>query len=65
VRDSSEDRRLAAVSTEEILEVALQTFAEKGDEGTSVRDIARRLNVSHNLIPIRIGTKEELRCSSA
>lgn len=53
-------RRRASIETEEILEAALSTFAEKGFDGTSVRDIARRLGGSHNLIRVRIGTKEQL-----
>jgi AcrR family transcriptional regulator len=49
-----------AVSDEVLLETALQAFAENGFDGASVREIARRLNVSHNLIPQRIGSKENL-----
>lgn len=40
--------------------MALDAFAELGFEGTSVREIARKLGVSHNLIPQRIGSKDEL-----
>jgi len=43
-----------------LLETALQAFAENGFDGASVREIARRLKVSHNLIPQRIGSKENL-----
>jgi AcrR family transcriptional regulator len=43
-----------------LLEGALAAFAEHGFEGTSVRELARSLGVSHNLIPQRIGSKEEL-----
>jgi TetR/AcrR family transcriptional regulator len=50
----------SAVSDNELLEVALQSFAESGYEGASVREIARRLQVSHNLIPQRFGSKEKL-----
>ncbi len=49
-----------ALSTERLLDVALDAFAERGYDGTSVREIARDLGVSHNLIPQRIGSKEEL-----
>jgi AcrR family transcriptional regulator len=49
-----------AVSDEALLETALQAFAENGYEGTSVRQIARCLDVSHNLIPQRFGSKEQL-----
>ena len=50
----------SAVSDEVLLETALQAFAQNGFDGASVREIARRLNVSHNLIPQRIGSKEAL-----
>ena len=48
------------LSTERLLEVALDAFAARGFDGTSVREVARTLDVSHNLIPQRIGSKEEL-----
>ena len=48
------------LSTEHLLDVTLEAFAERGYDGTSVREIARKLGVSHNLIPQRIGSKEEL-----
>lgn len=48
------------VSTEAVLDAALDAFAERGFEGTSVREIARDLGVSHNLIPQRIGSKDDL-----
>jgi TetR/AcrR family transcriptional regulator len=43
-----------------LLDAVLQSFAENGYDGTSVREIARRLDVSHNLIPQRFGSKEKL-----
>jgi TetR/AcrR family transcriptional regulator len=43
-----------------VLDAALEAFADRGYEGTSVRELARGLGVSHNLIPQRIGTKEQL-----
>ncbi|MDQ2650289.1 MAG: TetR/AcrR family transcriptional regulator, partial [Actinomycetota bacterium] len=49
-----------AHSTEELLDRALEAFAERGFEGTSVRELARDLGVSHNLIPQRLGSKEDL-----
>jgi TetR/AcrR family transcriptional regulator len=49
-----------AIPTEDLLEAALAAFAERGYEGTSVRELARSLGVSHNLIPQRVGSKEEL-----
>lgn len=48
------------VSTEELLDRALEAFAERGFDGASVREIARDIGVSHNLIPQRIGSKEDL-----
>jgi TetR/AcrR family transcriptional regulator len=50
----------SAVSDNNLLEAVLQSFAENGYDGTSVREIARGLNVSHNLIPQRFGSKETL-----
>ena len=50
----------STVSTERLLEVALDAFADRGYEGTSVRELARGLGVSHNLIPQRIGSKDDL-----
>lgn len=50
----------AAVSDEKLLDAVLQAFGENGFDGTSVREIARRLKVSHNLIPQRFGSKEKL-----
>tara|TARA_R110002049_G_scaffold188251_10_gene356647 strand:+ start:1452 stop:2087 length:636 start_codon:yes stop_codon:yes gene_type:complete len=49
-----------AVTDEDLLDAVLQSFGEYGYEGTSVREIARRLEVSHNLIPQRFGSKENL-----
>ena len=57
-RPSADDP--SALSTDALLDAALEMFAERGFEGTSVRELARALGVSHNLIPQRIGTKEEL-----
>ena len=48
------------VSTERVLDAALEAFADRGYEGTSVRELARGLGVSHNLIPQRVGTKDQL-----
>lgn len=48
------------MATEAVLDAALQAFAERGFDGTSVREIARGLGVSHNLIPQRLGTKDDL-----
>jgi AcrR family transcriptional regulator len=49
-----------AVSDDVLLDAALQSFGENGYDGASVREIARHLKVSHNLIPQRFGSKEKL-----
>ncbi|MFD5142449.1 TetR/AcrR family transcriptional regulator [Streptomyces sp. NPDC058401] len=43
-----------------LLQGALDAFAEKGFGGTSVRDLARSLGVSHGLLTARFGSKEGL-----
>jgi TetR/AcrR family transcriptional regulator len=43
----------------EILGRGLAAFAELGYEGASVRELARRLGVSHNFINDRYGSKEQ------
>ncbi|MCW2761571.1 MAG: hypothetical protein JWR85_1772 [Marmoricola sp.] len=43
-----------------LLEAALDAFAEKGYDGMSVRELSRRLEVSHALLSARFGSKEEL-----
>ncbi|CAB3779947.1 TetR/AcrR family transcriptional regulator [Paraburkholderia caffeinilytica] len=45
---------------EHLLALAIKAFAEIGYEGASIRDLSRRLKVSHNLIPSRFGSKENL-----
>ena len=50
----------SAVSDDNLLDAVLQSFAENGYDGTSIREIARGLDVSHNLIPQRFGSKESL-----
>ncbi len=49
-----------AVPSEDILAVALRTFATYGYDGVSLRTINRELGASHNLTYQRFGTKEEL-----
>jgi TetR/AcrR family transcriptional regulator len=43
-----------------LLDAALRSFADRGYDGTSVRELARDLGVSHNLIPQRFGSKDQL-----
>jgi AcrR family transcriptional regulator len=47
-------------SRDEILLAALSSFATRGYEGTSVRELNQELGVSHNLINRRFGSKEQL-----
>ncbi|HET8930061.1 MAG TPA: TetR/AcrR family transcriptional regulator [Acidimicrobiales bacterium] len=48
------------VSDAELLDAALEEFGDQGFEGTSVRALCRRLDVSHNLVHERFGTKDDL-----
>ena len=50
----------STLSTDALLDAALDAFAARGFDGTSMRELARDLGVSHNLIPQRLGTKEQL-----
>ncbi|MEW6267955.1 MAG: helix-turn-helix domain-containing protein [Thermodesulfobacteriota bacterium] len=43
-----------------LLDAALAAFAERGYDGTSLRDLARRVGVSHNLVHHHYGSKWEL-----
>jgi TetR/AcrR family transcriptional regulator len=49
-----------AVPESDLLDMALDAFAGNGYDGTSVRDVCRRLGVSHNLVHERYGSKELL-----
>jgi len=44
----------------EILDAALDAFAAGGFEATSIRELTRRLGVSHNLVHHHFGAKEDL-----
>ena len=48
------------MSADDILAAALTAFARDGYEGMSVRTLTRELGLSHNAIPQRFGTKEQL-----
>ncbi|MES2303788.1 MAG: TetR/AcrR family transcriptional regulator [Pseudomonadota bacterium] len=50
----------SAVPEERVLHLAFESFAESGYEGTTVRDLAKRLGVSHNLLNVRFGSKADL-----
>lgn len=43
-----------------LLDLALDVFADAGYDGASVREVCRRLGVSHNLVHERFGSKERL-----
>jgi|SRR5205809_4571259 len=45
---------------EQIIETALHLFAEKGFEGTSIRDIAEKATVNVAMVNYYFGTKEKL-----
>jgi len=45
---------------ERIVEAAVEVFTERGFEGTSTREIARRARTNQGLITYHFGTKEEL-----
>jgi TetR/AcrR family transcriptional regulator len=49
-----------SVTEAELLDVALDAFADTGYAGTSVREVCRLLGVSHNLVHERYGSKERL-----
>lgn len=49
-----------AVDEDRLLALAFATFAERGYEGTTLRDLSKRLGVSHNLLNVRFGRKEDL-----
>jgi TetR/AcrR family transcriptional regulator len=51
------NRRGGTLCEEEILRRGLDLFAEMGYEQTTVRELARRLGVSHNFINDRYGSK--------
>jgi AcrR family transcriptional regulator len=49
-----------AATRERIVQAALQSFALKGFDGASTREIASQVGVNHGLIPYYFGTKEKL-----
>lgn len=54
----------AALSRETILAAALAQFAASGYQGFSLRELARELGVSHGLMNVRFGSKDDLWRSS-
>lgn len=57
-RPSREDAPVAP--NDNLLPLALEAFADLGYEGASMRDLCRRLGVSHNLLHQRFGSKDGL-----
>jgi len=57
---STTSRLSAAERREDVLEAALVEFAERGLEGTSTEDIARRAGISQPYLFRLFGTKREL-----
>src|SRR5919205_2006723 len=53
-------RLTAAERKDEVLDAALVEFAERGYEGTSTEDIARRAGISQPYLFRLFGTKKEL-----
>ncbi len=51
---------LHAVPEARVLDLAFQTFARRGYEGTTLRSLAKQLGVSHNLLNVRFGNKSNL-----
>lgn len=49
-----------ALDEDKLLALAFATFAERGYEATTLRDLSKRLGVSHNLLNVRFGRKEDL-----
>ncbi len=49
-----------AVPEARVLDLAFHAFAERGYEGTTLRELAKELGVSHNLLNVRFGAKADL-----
>jgi TetR/AcrR family transcriptional regulator len=59
-RGRGRPRTGAELDVGELLQGALEAFAEKGYDGMSVRELSRRLGISHALLTARFGSKEGL-----
>jgi AcrR family transcriptional regulator len=59
-RGRGRPRAGAEVDLARLLQAALEAFAENGYDGTSVRELSRRLDVSHALVTARFGSKQGL-----
>ncbi len=49
-----------SVDEAQLLSVAFAMFAEQGFDAATVRDMSRRLGISHNLLNVRYGRKSDL-----
>lgn len=49
-----------AVRETDVLAAAFHSFAERGYEATTLRELAKDLGVSHNLLNVRFGSKADL-----
>jgi AcrR family transcriptional regulator len=49
-----------AVNEVDLLSLSFRAFAERGYEGTTLRELSKQLGVSHNLINVRFGKKADL-----
>lgn len=49
-----------ALPEDRLLDLAFESFASLGYEGTTVRDLAKQIGVSHNLLNVRFGSKADL-----
>ncbi|WP_070154823.1 TetR/AcrR family transcriptional regulator [Sphingobium phenoxybenzoativorans] len=50
----------AEIPRDHLLQAALRAFAEAGYEGMSMRSLAEQLGISHGLLNLRFGTKQQL-----
>jgi AcrR family transcriptional regulator len=49
-----------AIPEDRVLDLAFHAFAQRGYEGTTLRELAKQLGVSHNLLNVRFGSKADL-----
>jgi AcrR family transcriptional regulator len=48
------------IEEEQLLAAAFALFAQRGYDGATVRDLSRQLGISHNLLNVRFGKKDDL-----
>jgi AcrR family transcriptional regulator len=59
-RDQGDGGQVGASTRERILDVALELFTDQGFDGTSMREIAERLDISKPAIYYHFASKEEI-----